>query len=525
MRWTRRFCAAFIGMALCCGAGSAQAAQAKAADRELVVANYRDIRNLNPHLYSGEIFAQNLIFESLVINTEKGVEPWLAEGWTVSDDGKVYTFFLRKDVLFSDGEKFDAKAAKLNFDAILANGERHTWLEMIKLMDKVEAVDDHTLRITLKEPYYPFLIEIGVTRPFRFISPKSMKDGSTKDGVTSYVGTGPYVLSDNKVDQVATFTANDKYWGKKPAIKTLKARVIPDNQARLLALKKGEIDLIYGTNLLDAETMRQMETSKEFGTALSKPLSTRNILINSSRPNLGDKRVRQALQHLTDRNAVSEGIFNGIESPADFVLAPTVPYCNVGLTPYAFSHAKADALLDAAGWKQPAPGKPREKDGKPLALELYYNSNSVTEKDISEYLQAEFLKSGVQLNLHGEEEQAYRDRMKAGDFDIVHNISWGTPYDPQSFIGGMVRVVYGDYKAQLGLPDKQKIDETIRAILVSTDPAKRQEMFTWLLTTLHDEAVYLPLTYQRNRAVFTKDLKNVTFNPSQFEIPLEKMAF
>ena len=211
MRWTRRFCAAFIGMALCCGAGSAQAAQAKAADRELVVANYRDIRNLNPHLYSGEIFAQNLIFESLVINTEKGVEPWLAEGWTVSDDGKVYTFFLRKDVLFSDGEKFDAKAAKLNFDAILANGERHTWLEMIKLMDKVEAVDDHTLRITLKEPYYPFLIEIGVTRPFRFISPKSMKDGSTKDGVTSYVGTGPYVLSDNKVDQVATFTANDKY--------------------------------------------------------------------------------------------------------------------------------------------------------------------------------------------------------------------------------------------------------------------------------------------------------------------------
>ena len=88
-----------------------------------------------------------------------------------------------------------------------------------------------------------------------------------------------------------------------------------------------------------------------------------------------------------------------------------------------------------------------------------------------------------------------------------------------------MRTVYGDYKAQLGRPDKQKIDETIRAILVSTDPVKRQEMFKWLLTTLHDEAVYLPLTYQRNRAVFTKDLKNVTFNPSQFEIPLEKMAF
>jgi len=524
MGWTVKILALFILAALAPAGQRAQAADA-GSERALVVANYRDIRNLNPHLYSGEIFAQNLLFESLVVNTEKGIEPWLAERWDITPDGKTYTFHLRKDVSFSDGEKFNAQAAKKNFDAILDNAQRHTWLEMIRLMDKVDALDDYTLRISLKEPYYPMLTELGVTRPFRFISPKSMKDGGTKDGVTSYVGTGPYVLADNKVDEVATFTRNEQYWGAKPAVKTIKARVIPDNQARVLALQKGEIDLIYGTNLLDAETMRRLTENKKYGTALSQPLSTRNILVNTTRPALDDKRVRKALQHLTNRQAISSGIFNDIESPADFVFAPTVPYCNVPLPAYKHGAAKAAELLDAAGWTLPKGGKVRAKDGKTLSLKLYYNSNSVTEKNISEYLQSEFLKAGVELVLTGEEEQSYRDRMKAGDFDIVHNISWGTPYDPQSFIGSMVRTVYGDYIAQQGLPEKKKIDQTIRDILVSVDAGKRQEMFTWLLTTLHDEAVYIPLTYQRNRAVFTRDLKNVLFNPSQFEIPLEKMHF
>ena len=502
-----------------------RAAWADAKSGELVFANYRDIRNLNPHIYSGEIFAQNLIFESLVMNTEAGVEPWLAERWEISDDGRQYTFFLRQGVFFSDGEKFDAKSAKLNFDAVMDNSERHTWLEMVRLMDKVEVIDDHTLRISLKEPYYPMLTELGVTRPFRFISPKSMKDGSTKNGVTSYIGTGPYILAENKVDEVATFARNEKYWGKQPAVATIRARVIPDNQGRVMALQKGEIDLIYGTNLLDAETMQHFQKSKKFETVLSAPLSTRNIVVNSTRPALGDKNVRKALQYLVNQQAISTGIFNDIESPAEFIFAPSVPYCNVPLEPYSHNIAKAATLLDDAGWKLPGGKKIREKGGKPLSLDLYYNSDSVTEKNISEYLQAEFLKAGIVLNLHGEEEQSYRDRMKAGNFDIVHNISWGTPYDPQSFIGSMVRTVYGDYVAQQGLPEKKQIDETIRNILVSTDPVKRQEMFTWLLTTLHDGAVYIPLTYQRNRAVFSKELKGVGFNPSQFEIPLEAMFF
>ncbi|MFR2271176.1 MAG: ABC transporter substrate-binding protein, partial [Clostridium sp.] len=142
---------------------------------------------------------------------------------------------------------------------------------------------------------------------------------------------------------------------------------------------------------------------------------------------------------------------------------------------------------------------------------------------IAEFYQSELAKVGIKLEISGEEEQAYRDRMKAGDFDITFNISWGSPYDPQSFLAGMRMPVYGDYAAQQGLKEKAQIDETILKALTSTDEEKRQEYYTYVLTTLHEEAVYIPLTYERNRAVYNEKVKNVTFNASQFEVPMEKM--
>ena len=113
--------------------------------------------------------------------------------------------------------------------------------------------------------------------------------------------------------------------------------------------------------------------------------------------------------------------------------------------------------------------------------------------------------------------------MKAGDFDITFNIACVSPYDPQSFLAGMRMPVYGDYAAQQGLKEKTQIDETILKALTSTDEEKRQEYYTYVLTTLHEEAVYIPLTYERNRAVYNEKVKNVTFNASQFEVPMEKM--
>lgn len=503
---------------------SEPAAAANDSDQELVFVNYRDIRDLNPHLYAGEMYAQSILYDTLVSITEDGYKGCLAESWTISEGGKIYTFKIRDGVTFSDGAVCDANAILANFNAIIENKERHTWLEMMNLLVGVSAPDDHTFVIELSEAYYPMLTELGCIRPFAMISPSCMIDGSTKDGVSGYIGTGPYVLTDFETDQYAVFERNENYWGEKPEIERITVKVIPDNQTRIMALESGEIDLIFGKNMLDADAISQYVDSDKFEVALSDPTSTRHIVLNTTNDILGDTEVRQALQHATNRAAISEGIFYGLEQPADTLYAATVPYCDVELTPYEYSAETASNILDKAGWIMGSSGI-REKDGKKLELDLLYNSDSVTEKTISEYLQSEYLKLGISLNIHGEEEQSYRDNMKAGNFDMVFNICWGMPYDPQSSLAAMRAPVYGDFAAQQGLADKKEIDQAITDILTSTDEEERQELYRFVLTRLHEDAVYIPLTYECNKALYTKDLQGVHFGTDQYDVPFSDMYY
>lgn len=535
----RNFCllmagACCTGVLAACGSSSSSTASSSAASAsaaasgevrdELIFVNYRDIRDLNPHLYAGEMYAQSILYDTLVSITADGYEGCLAESWDISEDGRTYTFHIRPNVLFSDGEKCDANAILANFNAILENRERHTWLEMMNLLVGVSAPDENTFVIEMSEPYYPMLTELGCIRPFAMISPSCMINGSTKDGVNGHIGTGPYVLTDFVTDEYAVFERNENYWGKAPAIRKITVKVIPDNQTRIMALKSGEIDLIFGKNMIDADAISQYLDSDKFTVGLSDPTSTRHIVMNTTHEILGDPAVRKALQHATDRQTISDGIFYGLEQPADTLYATTVPYCNVGLKPYKYSTETAAQLLDEAGWVLGS-DKMRAKDGRQLALDLLYNSDSVTEKTIAEYLQSEYLKLGISMTIHGEEEQSYRDNMKAGNFDMVFNICWGMPYDPQSSLAAMRAPVYGDYAAQQGLEDKAEIDEAITRILTSTDEAERQELYKSVLTNLHEDAMYLPLTYECNKALYTSALHGVHFGTDQYDVPFADMYF
>ena len=504
--------------------GQTSAADLGESNSELTFVNYRDIRDLNPHLYAGEMYAQSILYDTLVSITEDGYEGCLAESWTISEDGRIYTFNIRDNVYFSDGTLCDANAILANFNAIIENKERHTWLEMMNLLVGVSAPDSDTFVIELSEPYYPMLTELGCIRPFAMISPNCMVDGSTKDGVNGYIGTGPYVLTDFVTDEYAIFERNENYWGEAPEIERIVVKVIPDNQTRIMALEKGEIDLIFGKNMLDADAISKYVDSDEFTVSLSDPTSTRHIVLNTTDDILSDKAVRQALQHATNREAISEGIFYGLEQPADTLYATSVPYCDVDLEAYDYDTDLAGQMLDEAGWVMGSDGV-REKDGQKLELDLLYNSDSVTEKTISEYLQSEYRKLGIALNIHGEEEQSYRDSMKAGNFEMVFNICWGMPYDPQSSLAAMRAPVYGDYAAQLGLEDKAEIDKAITDILTSTDEAERQELYTFVLTRLHEDAVYIPLTYECNKALYTSELQGVHFGTDQYDVLFADMYF
>lgn len=509
-----------------CDTEKDQPAPDGAARRELVYASTKDIRNIHPHLYSGEMAAQGMVFEPLVVNTREGIRPCLAERWEISADGTVYTFHLRRGVRFSDGEPFTADVVKLNMDAIMDNRSRHAWLDLTNALAACEVVDDYTCRLVLKHPYYPTLTELGLLRPFRFLSPRCFIDGRTKDGVTGLIGTGPWILAEHREDRYALFTANPHYWGPKPRLSAVRWKVIPDHQSILMALQKGDIDLVFGADgdMLNLDAFAALQRDGRYATALSRPVASRALLLNAHQPFTRERAVRRALQYAVDKAGIAEGVLNGSESVAHTLLDPGVPYCDVPLERRTYDPEKAAALLDAAGWTLASDGW-RYKDGERAVVRLSYNADNAQERTISEFVQANLKEIGVEMRIIGEEKQAFLDRQKRGDFDLQYSLSWGTPYDPQSYLSSWRVPAHGDYQAQRGLERKPWLDATISRLMSETDEAARRAMYREILTYVHDKAIYLPLTTSRTKAVYANALKGVEFGLSQYEIPFEKMSF
>ena len=257
---------------------------------------------------------------------------------------------------------------------------------------------------------------------------------------------------------------------------------------------------------------------------MSEPVASRAILLNAHQAITGDKNVRQALQYAINKQAIVDGVLNGTEEVADTLMAKTVPYCDIDLEVRSYDPEKAGELLEKAGWKMGDDGY-RYKDGKKFEITIYYNSDNSQEGTISEYMQSDLKAIGVKLNIVGEEKQSFLDRQKSGDFDLQYSLSWGTPYDPQSYLSSWRIPAHGDYQAQVGMEKKEWVDKTITDLMIEPSKEKRTEMYKEVLTYIHDEAVYIPISYSRTKAVHIKALKGVTFNPSQYEIPFEKMYF
>ncbi|WP_245590846.1 nickel ABC transporter substrate-binding protein [Nitratidesulfovibrio termitidis] len=493
-----------------------------------------NVGELNPHKYSpNQMFAQGMVYEPLVKYAKGGaIEPWLAESWTVSPDGKAYTFTLRKGVTFSDGTPFDARAVRMNFETVLANRARHDWLELVAQIDKVETPDARTVRLVLKNAYYPALQELALIRPVRFLSPSAFPaSGNTNDGIKAPIGTGPWKLVETRKGEYDVLERNDAYWGKKPAIKRIVVRVIPDPNTRLVALQAGELDLVFGGGghgggQISLEAFDALKKGGTYAIYLSPPQASRVIALNSKSGPTADIAVRKAILHAIDKDAMVKGIFLNAEARADALFPPTSPYCDLKLPPYAHDTARAEALLDGAGWKRTNPQDPkgpRMKDGKPLSVDLCFVGNDVLQKAIAEFLQSELARVGVQANLIGEEEDAIGERQKSGAFGMVFGDTWGAPYDPHSFVSGMRVPTHADYQAQIGLPMKADIDARIGKVLLTTDETTRQNLYRDILTTLHDQAVYLPLTYQTSMVVHTARVDGVHFGAMDTEIPFEDM--
>ncbi|SNS93718.1 nickel transport system substrate-binding protein [Anaerovirgula multivorans] len=510
-----------------CGSNNQPVAQeqgeATTQEKILTISWGQDMGELNPHMYSpNQMFAQDMVYESLVRYGEDGeIQPKLAEDWEISPDGKEYTFKLRKDVKFSDGSSFNAAIAKKNFDVVLSNAERHNWLELINQIEATEVVEEYTLKLVFKNPYYPALQELALIRPLRFLGEAGFPDnGNTAEGIKQAIGTGPWVFSEEVKGEYAVFTKNEHYWGAEPKVDKIVIKIIPDAETRAMAFEKKEIDLIYGSGLISLDSFKQFRDSGKYKTDISNPLATRFLAINSNKGATKELEVRRAIQHAFDKQTFIDAVFYGTEKKADTLFASNFPYCDLGLEAYDYNLEKASLLLEEAGWKKGEGKEFREKNGQLLEMEFNFDSDDAIQKSIGEVLQGDLKKAGIKLNLVGEETASYAQRQKDGNFNLIYESNWGAPYDPHSFVSSMRTPAHADYQAQIGLPMKSEIDAKITEVLLSTNEEERQELYAYILETLHEQAVYLPISYRSNIAVHHDYVSGVVFFGTQYEMPL-----
>lgn len=492
-------------------------------DNMLKIAWPRDVGEMNPHIYNpSQLFAQSMVYEPLVSYQEGGeLKPHLAESWEISEDGKVYTFHLRQDVKFSDGTSFNAEIVKKNFDTILKNVELHSWLGFISKVGRTDAIDENTFKLTLTEPYYPTIQELAVVRPVRFLGEAGFpEDGDTSKGVVEPIGTGPWVLEEYKADEYAIFKRNENYWGELPKEEKIQVKVIPDAETRVLAFEKGELDLIYGEGVISLDAFKQLESTGDYETSISEPVATRQLVINSTKEQLSDERVRQALHYGFNKEALVEGITSGYEEKADYILPTNLPYTKGNDAKVIdYDVEKAQSLLDEAGWTLPEGKTVREKDGQTLEVELMYDSAESIQKTMAETLQAEWGAIGVKLNIVGVELTEQIQRFKDNKFDINFFSNYGAPYDPHTFLNIVLSEGFGFNEAISAYPNKAELLKQIAEVPKTTDEKKRQQLYSSILTSIQDQGAIIPISYVKKTAIYQKDVTNFTFPANRDEHP------
>lgn len=289
----------------------------------------------------GEVVYANL-FEGLTRMAADGsIVPGLAESWTVSPDGKTYTFNLRKGVTFHDGAPFDASVAKFSLDRTRAADSVNPQKGLFEPIEAVDIVDPATLKVTLKRPTGAFLFNLAWPAAV-IVSPQSAADNKTKP-----VGTGPFKFERWAKGSQIDLARNPNYWGKAPALNKISFKIIGDPAAAYAAMMAGDVDAypIFPAN----ENIPQFQKDPRFTVKIGNTEGKTIVALNNARKPFDDIHVRRALAHGIDRKAVIDGATMGLAKPIGSHYAPQdAGY--VDLTgKYPYDPEKAKALLKEAG--------------------------------------------------------------------------------------------------------------------------------------------------------------------------------
>jgi dipeptide transport system substrate-binding protein len=371
------------------------------------------------------------------------IVPALAESWTVSPDGKTYTFKLRKGVKFHSNANFKP-SRDFNADDVLFSwyrmaddnhpfhkftaGQTYAYFDdmgMKNIVDKVEKIDDYTVRYALKRPEAPFLADMAMD--FASILSKEYFEAMLKKGTPNAadvypIGTGPFEFVSYQKDATIRYKAFDKHWKGRPKIDNLVYSITRDATARYAKLKTGECHVMAFPKPADLDEMRK---DPQLTIQQKEGLNIGYVAFNVEKKPFDNKLVRQALNLATNKEAILKAVYQGNGQVAKNPIPPILWGYNNAVQDYPYDPVKAKQLLAQAGYANGF-----EMDLWYLPVTRPYNPDG---KRMAELIQADWEKIGVKAKLITYEWAEYRKRSKTGE-QAAMMFGWsGDNGDPDNF--------------------------------------------------------------------------------------------
>ncbi len=466
--------------------------------------------------------ATSQIFDTLVALKGEStlVGPSLATSWNVSKDSLTWTFNLREGVKFHDGTGFNADAVVFNFERWWdADNPYHKGSNFDAcsytfggfkgeegcILTDVKKIEEYTVQFTFSQPFSPFL-SVLTEFPFAISSPLAIQtQGAENYGTNpSYppIGTGPFKFADWVKDDNMTLLRNSEYWGEKAKVDQLVFRVIPDNSARCLALKVGEIQGMEGVNVEDAIAAKN-ESSLQV--LLRPSLNIGTIMFRVNSPPFDDVRVRKAITMAINKSAIVSAFLGEFGIVANQFLPPSLWGYNKELQDYPYDPEAAAALLAEA-----AP------EGLP-AIDFWYMSNPrgyfPDPKGMAEAIAAGLNKIGLTVNLKTEDWSAYLSDWRSGKLSIWMAGWMGDNGDPDNFL----YPPFGGKGAEGGFYENAEVFKLINDARVETDIMKREALYEQTALIIHEDCPRVFICHTLTPVIISSQVRGYVVNPTQIE--------
>jgi peptide/nickel transport system substrate-binding protein len=432
--------------------------------------------NLDPTMNLSSIRAQVgvSLFDSLVgRDAEKRIVPELAESWKLLDDN-TWQFRLRKGATFHNGEPFNAEAVRFTLQRVLDPNQKSPNRANIAEVARVEVVDDVTVKLVTRQPYAPLLNRLI---DFPIVPPKYTAEQGNQGMALRPVGTGPFRFAELVKDDRMIVEAFDRYWRGAPRIRRIVFKPVPEPFTRAAALRNGELDVITNVPPTLARELERVPGIK----VLRVPSTWMIYLgLNTFKRPLSDLRVRQALNHATDVDAIIKTVLEGNGRRTEGPLTPSMFGYDPGVKGYPYDPAKARRLLAEAGYP----------DGLEITLDSP-EGRYQGDKEVAEALAGQWQKAGFKPKVQVAEWGAYFKKYLARQFADAYLLGLGGPMQDGDELYNLVsskgRGLY--YK-------NERVDQLFDAGRSTMDPAKRRRIYSDLAKAMIEDATWVFLMQQ-----------------------------